>query len=900
MPSLYTITPIEDTTICDGPAFLPTKWQRVNKLIALNYTPPTRSSDKPYKSLVAHISKLRTKREGERLRIDYTRKKDPAGTDRAQAAHALSAGDISKAVRAAVWGDEVYDLDMDCAHQSFIASAVRADDDVDAEAEFPALLNYVTNKQAERQRVADALYGGDVGKAKGAFQHLTFGGGLRKLYDDATDEAKAAGKDPGLVAFSNEMRVFATYVLNANPGYATKVKRATTLRNKKEVADAGVSADEAKARGLGCHDYVMILMSLWCRTTEATVAERVTKWCVESGVIKDREFDNSKDGLMLPRATVDAWLAQHDTDLDGLLLKFHELSRETGFSVTWSHKDMRDEHTAFWEEVTATCKYEWPEEQRLKFSREFCDSLSEPNEKLAYFDSFFAYVLSQTKVVHFLTSDVPLSDGTHERQRELLWMSDHELLAAYGNIGSGVYNHMGKESPLPARWLQSHSRRTYNKIMTSPYCGPYDPTCLASEDVFNCFSGYPTRVWTGPVAFSDAELAHILDPFLQMTLHLVGAQGYDRNTGRFPSLQQLDDDDKQKYDHLMHLVGHRIVRCGDKKLPYAVLIKSVQGTGKNTLGDILARMVGGDHYKCSANIDDFMGAHAEGLMGRLFVIFNEADISSTAKHKNRSKELISEDKATANPKNVRPFEFALLASVLVFSNEACPIPLDTCGKDRRWVVFEANSWCASMWGEDTWAAFQRHFATDVFLRALRQFLEGLDYSSFNFREAKHTNTQQPAYKKVAHYFVPSEIQFLQHYIENEHYSTFFHDEHYEGAFYENPKWDTRITVPATEMHKMAQKFFEQTHNHSAMARKVQTWNASLTKHGLPLTKTKRGKVVHWELVPRDIYATLVRENWVDDDIMDEGLRAALQGVGTKKRLTAAQMGFDLAALAKYQ
>jgi hypothetical protein len=85
-----------------------------------------------------------------------------------------------------------------------------------------------------------------------------------------------------------------------------------------------------------------------------------------------------------------------------------------------------------------------------------------------------------------------------------------------------------------------------------------------------------------------------------------------------------------------------------------------------------------------------------------------------------------------------------------------------------------------------------------------------------------------------------------------------------------------------------------------MARKVQTWNASLTKHGLPLTKTKRGKVVHWELVPRDIYATLVRENWVDDDIMDEGLRAALQGVGTKKRLTAAQMGFDLAALAKYQ
>ena len=55
---------------------------------------------------------------------------------------------------------------MATAHQSLILSAVRADANTEVDTDYPNLLRYCTHKKAERQRVADAFFGGDLSEAK--------------------------------------------------------------------------------------------------------------------------------------------------------------------------------------------------------------------------------------------------------------------------------------------------------------------------------------------------------------------------------------------------------------------------------------------------------------------------------------------------------------------------------------------------------------------------------------------------------------------------------------------------------------------------------------------------------------------------------------------------------------
>ena len=68
---------------------------------------------------------------------------------------------------------------MATAHQSLILSAVRADANTEVDTDYPNLLRYCTHKKAERQRVADSFFVGDLSEAKQAITVVTFGGVAR-------------------------------------------------------------------------------------------------------------------------------------------------------------------------------------------------------------------------------------------------------------------------------------------------------------------------------------------------------------------------------------------------------------------------------------------------------------------------------------------------------------------------------------------------------------------------------------------------------------------------------------------------------------------------------------------------------------------------------------------------
>lgn len=893
MPSAdYIIRPIKNSVICDGPCYIPTDWSKVKRVAACGFQRP---NDPDY-NVTQRCRKLMSKMCGASMRIDYSRKATDTANqvkdlcDRAKAAKGLSAGDVWGYLRAGIWHGTLEDFDQCSSHQAIILSAVSADSEVNVDTDYQHIQRYVKHKKAERQRIADAHCDGDLDAAKQVYTRITFGGlpkGPKGMISDAQ-----------LNGFRAEVSFFRDKVVAHNPSFHDTIKRRVNALNAKDIKASGLSKEDALKIGIGCKKWEDSLMSLFCRNKEALLAEAVTRWCIERDVIRNRTFDNSKDGLMLAREHVAEYLKHNDDQIDDtqdLMDKFREVGLEaTGYDVRWERKCMEAKHDAFWqmvEEHNEAMKAHAPAGGKHDpFDKDVCRSLPTTQQRLEYFDRHFAWVDQQHQAVHMAAvkrTTVTKDGTTTTTDYDLLFSSEAQLKVTFGNIESGECDAMGRPIPLVVLWLKWEERRGYHDIECVPYAACYNPSLAAvhSPNIFNCFAGYPERVWDGARddEFTHGEMHALIRPFLLVVAHLVGCTGYDE-MGRFPPYDEMSASDRDLLDSFLMLVGVRVAHPEWTREPYAILVKSVQGVGKNSVFDVISRLVGPQHSKCSANIEDFLGKHAEGLLNKLAICLNEADIGSTSQYTNKTKAIISEEKGTANIKNKRPIDFLIRALVICFSNEACPIKLDVLNRERRWLVFHSNTLPARKWNEAVWRKIHQAFNDAKMLRALRQFLTTRDYQAFDFRASKARNTLCPAYQKLAQYFVPGEVRYMQHIVEHQQYATSFRDNTGEAdgnsdpkPFWEHPKWNEPVEMAGSDLFEGSKYFYKAQHIQGFDAEKSTTaFNNKLEKIGCMTKTVGARKKVSWRFVPRELYAHMVASSWIEVDLVDPACRAALE------------------------
>lgn len=761
---MLAITELNNSVITSKPCTMPTDSKRIRKLMNSHF------SD-------GRLNNLNSNRCGQDVRLFSNRQKDFKNFDRPYTKGAYSPVELPYVVRALLWGDSCIDVDQSCSHQRILLSALKADG-VDTDDQYPRLTSYVQNKKHIRQEVAEKYLHGDICKAKQVLNAITFGGSPKAQLNKHEADIKHLD-DEFLTGFEVEVKLIANAVVEANPKIATLVQKVIGKRNEKDIkaykkANPQATDEDARKAGRGFLSLNRSMLALFCRNKEQLVSEAVIQFLVEKGVIQYRRFAPSHDGVMLYRPDVEGYLEENEMQLTDLLQQVDaHVLQETKLECVYEEKDMQQDHVQCWADFECYTPTH-PTDALATFDREYFLDLQTPKEQKEYWELHFAWCIEQTKCAQLLGNRVQDSDGTMRVERTLKFFSKGEMIDNYSNLPLAVLpldddaseeekENAKKQKPVPfvAWWFKQSSRRSYNKMDSIPYAGTYEPVWGSTKDVLNTFVGYPEQVWdeNDPEFLQNPQaIADTLEPFFNLICHLIGCKSYDED-GNF-EFPLTDPSDVQKFDHLTHLIGHHVM-CSEKdRLPYAVLIKSIQGVGKNTLGDVISRLIGEQHYICSSNIEDFYGTYAEGFYGKLFAIFNEAEIGKTGKHKNQIKETISEHKSTANQKFIRPFEYALRAMVLVFSNEEVPVNLDTTGKDRRWVVFESNTLPAS-WNDTTWKRLHNHFQNPNFLRALRVYFANLDYDSYDYKEAKKYNSDQPAYKRLAHYFKSATMMFMQ-------------------------------------------------------------------------------------------------------------------------------------------
>jgi hypothetical protein len=206
-------------------------------------------------------------------------------------------------------------------------------------------------------------------------------------------------------------------------------------------------------------------------------------------------------------------------------------------------------------------------------------------------------------------------------------------------------------------------------------------------------------------------------------------------------------------------------------LPFAVLIQGHQGSGKNTVLEQIAKIIGEQHYNTSANLNDITGGHAEGMMNKLLVNLNEINFKDSKGKGDLLKSLISENRMTFDVKFVRPITQIIYAMIVATTNRNCSIELDISSGERRWFIFVSNLMNRKLCevirkktGKNGWDFVHKEWDKPEFTQQLYLYLMTLPIEDFNFQQAQTEMTNTPAYNKLASYFVPVMALMMQDYI----------------------------------------------------------------------------------------------------------------------------------------
>ena len=136
----------------------------------------------------------------------------------------------------------------------------------------------------------------------------------------------------------------------------------------------------------------------------------------------------------------------------------------------------------------------------------------------------------------------------------------------------------------------------------------------------------------------------------------------------------LSNEDPKVNKFLLDYLAHLIQK------PYeipetAILMKSRQGAGKDTLIDFIEKIIGVKYTKRTEKLDELFGQFNDSLKNKLIVQIDEIGGKDGFVNKESIKRLITTKRLNINEKGVKIYENNNYARVFIFTNNINPIAL---------------------------------------------------------------------------------------------------------------------------------------------------------------------------------------------------------------------------------
>lgn len=248
-----------------------------------------------------------------------------------------------------------------------------------------------------------------------------------------------------------------------------------------------------------------------------------------------------------------------------------------------------------------------------------------------------------------------------------------------------------------SKWIEDENRRSYTELIFYP---KLDFNCNNS---YNLFKGFNYNINNNYIKNQDG-----LDRFLQ----LVGC---------------LCNNNKSCIEYLLNWSAHLLQK--PQELPkVAVLIKSIEGCGKDTFREYLEEMIGTDYVYTTDKIDNILGNFNPNISNKLLIQLNEAKSFDGHSNVSALKHFITTTSVDINQKNVKSYKLDNYARLLLFSNECNVVPITA--EDRRYIVIKS--------GNKLPQNFYKSLYTDLknkdIIQTIYQFLMERDISKFELTE----------------------------------------------------------------------------------------------------------------------------------------------------------------------
>ncbi len=281
-----------------------------------------------------------------------------------------------------------------------------------------------------------------------------------------------------------------------------------------------------------------------------------------------------------------------------------------------------------------------------------------------------------------------------------------------------------RDKPFTDEWLRDPNKRKYKRMDFLPQGSP--------PDVYNLWRGYN-------IDSVECEAGGDVSPFKRLLEALTDSKEGDA-----------------EYDYLLKWIALMFQKPYKKTL-VAVVIKSEEGIGKNTLFWYIGeKLMGNNLYKETNQPEhDLFAEHTNAMERRKLVVLDEADVF---KYHSKICPLITNMETRVRKMYMNPTEISNYAQIAILTNNSVPVKISP--SDRRYVVFDGNT---SLKGDrDFWTHFYDVWAIDpVHQKAVHDYLLNVDLTGFDFwRERPITE----AYREIRSASLPSEIKFLVHFI----------------------------------------------------------------------------------------------------------------------------------------
>ena len=282
--------------------------------------------------------------------------------------------------------------------------------------------------------------------------------------------------------------------------------------------------------------------------------------------------------------------------------------------------------------------------------------------------------------------------------------------------------------PILEKWIGDSSRREYRKMDFLP------PPMVCPKTTFNTFTGFRhDALQRRGITFSDKTDISV---FIN---HIALISGTDENL--------------KCTEYLTHYLADMVQNPG--RLPQiALIIKSVQGMGKNLFFENFCDKIFGDKYRISTSKKEQLVGRFTNIGSKMMIIADEAGSDKTAFLGNgQIKELITQPSIEVEKKGIDTCACSNFARYMFFSNMDCPIEIES--SDRRFQVFEVD--CEKPTAE-YFDKLADAFNDDSRVLKFVDYLQGIDLSTVNLRRDR---VKTSFYKELQSYSIPMSAKFME-------------------------------------------------------------------------------------------------------------------------------------------